>query len=117
MAEDNDSPAASELEIFDDPDDPDPLKIVQSPLDRTGAQAGGDCEPRVSGIGVGLSPGELAQEDLEQEPPGSFEAGATQDLAFEGAARNPDERHPVDGPGPSLRTATGSGVDPGVAAS
>ena len=76
MAEDDDSPAASELEIFDDPDDPDPLKIAQGPLDRTGAQTGGGSKPLVSRIAIGLAPGELAQEDLEQEPAGSFEAGA-----------------------------------------
>src|SRR5262249_48882635 len=112
MIDEDDPPAARQPDVLDDPDDPHPLQVVQSPLDRAGAQSGGGGEPLVARIAVGLAPGEVGQEDLEQQPAGPLEAGPAQQLAFEGAARNTSERLPVDRPGPRLRTAIGSGIDP-----
>jgi len=117
MIDEDDPPPARQPDVLDEAEDPQPLQVVQGSLDGAEAQAGGCGERLVAGIAIGLAPGELAQEDLEQEPPGSFEAGAAQELAFEGAARNPPERPTVNRPRPCLRTAIGSGIDPGIAAS
>jgi hypothetical protein len=117
VVEEDDPPSAGELVVLDEPDETLPFQVVQGPLDGAEAQAGGGSEGLVGWKAIGLAPGEVEQEDLEQEPAGGLEAGPVEQVAFKGAARRPLERLLVDRPGPRGRTAIGSGIDPGSAAS
>src|SRR5262245_7412331 len=114
MAEEDDPPPAGQPEVLDEAEDPQVLQVVQGPLDGAEAQAGGVGKRLVGGIAVGLAPGVVEEQDLEQQAAGALESGPAEQLAFEGAARRPLERLAVEGPGPRLRTAIGPGVDPGL---
>jgi hypothetical protein len=99
MAQDDDPPPASELGVLDEAEDPHVLQVVQGSLDGAETRSGGGGERLVGGIAVGLAPGVVEEQDLEQQAAGALEAVPAEQLAFEGAARSALERLPVEGPG------------------
>jgi hypothetical protein len=68
MIEENDPPPAGEPVVLDELDEAHPLQVVQGPLDGADAQAGGGGEGLVGRKAIGLAPGKVTEEDLEQEP-------------------------------------------------
>jgi hypothetical protein len=100
MAQDNDPPPAGQPEVLGEADDPQLLQVVQGPLDGAEAHSGGVGERLVAGVTIGLAPGVVQEQDLEQEPSGALEVAPSEQLAFKGAARRTLERLAVDRPGP-----------------